>query len=149
MGALCDIMLEKLNSKGEQEDDSLMEDQDVLDYERWKGHLLSFCKRGRYNISEISDIYDSCKHDLISGKIKDGEDGFELLKKIYKLSKRMADIVVPNEYGISEGERWNIGTRICSELMKKLGRDFSAMRQQSELGVLQILEQEERMEDDS
>ena len=59
-------MLANLGDLGEEDhsdEDLLTENQDLLDYERWKGHLHSFCKRGRFNISEISDIYDSSKFD--------------------------------------------------------------------------------------
>ncbi|QDZ18250.1 histidine phosphatase [Chloropicon primus] len=143
---LCDHMLERLGHKEEIEDheDFMMETQAMLDYERWKAHLLSFCKRGKYNISEISDIYDSCKHDLISEKFKDTDEDFLLIKKTYCLAKTMAAIVVPNEYGMTGQEKLNIGHRICSELLKKLHRDFSAMRQQSKLDVQEFLDQEER-----
>ena len=131
---LCDTMLANLGDLGEEDhsdEDLLTENQDLLDYERWKGHLHSFCKRGRFNISEISDIYDSSKFDLVR-KLGEDEGYTVLLKRIYELSKSMADVVVPNEYGITGEERWDIGSRICSELLKKLCRDFSAMRQQVE-----------------
>ena len=143
MREFCDLLTETLNFSGDPEDQE-GESQDALDYERWRAHHLSFCKRGRYNISEISDIYDSCKYDLINGKMESNERGLDLLKKIYGLTKSMAEVVVPNEYGITEEERLNIGSRICSELLKKLGRDFSAMRQQSQLEIQQFLEEEER-----
>ena len=67
---------------------------------------------------------------------------------MYQLSKKMADIVVPNEYGISGEERWDIGNRICSELLGKLCRDFSFMRQQSLEEELEIeaLEEEDGLE---
>jgi len=145
--SLCDSMLKKLQAQDdytEQEDDNMSQDQFVMDYERWKVLMLTFCKRGRYNISMIPEIYDSAKYDLIQKK------SFldpEILKRVYTLSKKMADIVVPNEYGITNEDRWDIGSRICSELLGKLCRDFSYMRQMS-ISDNQIEEEEEEDEDD-
>lgn len=52
-------------------------------------------KKGFYDISKLPDIYDSVKHDAIHNS----HLGLNLTS-LYTNAKRLADVVIPNEYGL-------------------------------------------------
>ncbi|XP_021366365.1 uncharacterized protein LOC110458782 [Mizuhopecten yessoensis] len=78
-------------------------------------------KDGRFDISKIPDIYDCIKFDLQHNqstlKIKNAED-------LFKCSRAMADIVIPQEYGITKGEKQHISQSLCTPLMRKIRSDL-------------------------
>ncbi|KAJ6669768.1 hypothetical protein lerEdw1_000317 [Lerista edwardsae] len=77
-------------------------------------------KNGRYDISKIPDIYDCIKYDVqhnISLKL-------ENTMELYRLSKALADIVIPQEYGISEPEKLEIAKGYCTPLLRKIRSDL-------------------------
>ncbi|XP_060080823.1 inositol hexakisphosphate and diphosphoinositol-pentakisphosphate kinase 2-like isoform X2 [Ylistrum balloti] len=78
-------------------------------------------KDGRFDISKIPDIYDCIKYDLQHNQstlqIKKAED-------LFKCSRAMADIVIPQEYGITVGEKQHISQSLCTPLMRKIRSDL-------------------------
>ncbi len=52
-------------------------------------------KNGRYDISKIPDIYDCVKYDVIHNATLGLEDTLEL----FRLSRALADIVIPQVRG--------------------------------------------------
>ncbi|XP_042304382.1 inositol hexakisphosphate and diphosphoinositol-pentakisphosphate kinase 2 isoform X3 [Sceloporus undulatus] len=77
-------------------------------------------KNGRYDISKIPDIYDCIKYDVqhnISLKL-------ENTMELYRLSKALADIVIPQEYGITEAEKLEIAKGYCNPLLRKIRSDL-------------------------
>jgi inositol hexakisphosphate/diphosphoinositol-pentakisphosphate kinase len=78
-------------------------------------------KNGSYDISKIPDIYDCIKYDLQHNQhvlqFPDAED-------FYTYAKALADIVIPQEYGITQIEKLTIGLGICSPLLKKIRSDL-------------------------
>uniref|UniRef100_A0A8C7NJP8 Inositol hexakisphosphate and diphosphoinositol-pentakisphosphate kinase n=1 Tax=Oncorhynchus mykiss TaxID=8022 RepID=A0A8C7NJP8_ONCMY len=73
-------------------------------------------KNGRYNISKIPDIYDCIKYDVQHNSSLNLSNTME----IYRLSKALADIVIPQEYGISQPEKLDIAKGYCTPLIRKI-----------------------------
>ncbi|XP_062340393.1 inositol hexakisphosphate and diphosphoinositol-pentakisphosphate kinase 2 isoform X11 [Osmerus eperlanus] len=77
-------------------------------------------KNGRYNISKIPDIYDCIKYDVQHNSSLKLDHTME----IYRLSKALADIVIPQEYGISQPEKLDIAQGYCTPLIRKIRSDL-------------------------
>ncbi|XP_067320615.1 inositol hexakisphosphate and diphosphoinositol-pentakisphosphate kinase 2 isoform X7 [Anolis sagrei] len=77
-------------------------------------------KNGRYDISKIPDIYDCIKYDVQHNvSLKLGNT-----MELYRLSKALADIVIPQEYGITEAEKLEIAKGYCNPLLRKIRSDL-------------------------
>ncbi|NXH10427.1 VIP2 kinase, partial [Bucco capensis] len=77
-------------------------------------------KNERYDISKIPDIYDCIKYDVQhNGSLK-----LENTMELYRLSKALADIVIPQEYGISKAEKLEIAKGYCTPLVRKIRSDL-------------------------
>ncbi|XP_078448769.1 inositol hexakisphosphate and diphosphoinositol-pentakisphosphate kinase 2-like isoform X4 [Lampetra planeri] len=77
-------------------------------------------KNGRYDISKIPDIYDCIKYDTQHNAALALEDTTEL----HLLSKALADIVIPQEYGLSREEKLDIAFSYCQPLICKIRSDL-------------------------
>ncbi|XP_056393497.1 inositol hexakisphosphate and diphosphoinositol-pentakisphosphate kinase 2 isoform X5 [Hyla sarda] len=77
-------------------------------------------KNGRYDISKIPDIYDCIKYDVQHNVSLKLENTMEL----YRISKALADIVIPQEYGISKVEKLEIAKGYCTPLVRKIRSDL-------------------------
>ncbi|XP_053097251.1 inositol hexakisphosphate and diphosphoinositol-pentakisphosphate kinase 2 isoform X6 [Pangasianodon hypophthalmus] len=88
---------------------------------RWSKLEKDFkMKNGRYNISKIPDIYDCIKYDVQHNSSLKLDHTME----IYRLSKALADIVIPQEYGISQAEKLDIAKGYCTPLIRKIRSDL-------------------------
>ncbi|XP_005866489.1 PREDICTED: inositol hexakisphosphate and diphosphoinositol-pentakisphosphate kinase 2 isoform X6 [Myotis brandtii] len=88
---------------------------------RWSKLEKDFkTKNGRYDISKIPDIYDCIKYDVQHNGSLKLEDTMEL----YGLSKALADIVIPQEYGITKAEKLEIAKGYCTPLVRKIRSDL-------------------------
>ncbi|KAM3874341.1 inositol hexakisphosphate and diphosphoinositol-pentakisphosphate kinase 2 [Diretmus argenteus] len=88
---------------------------------RWSKLEKDFkMKNGRYNISKIPDIYDCIKYDVQHNSSLKLDNTME----IYRLSKALADIVIPQEYGISQDEKVDIAQGYCTPLIRKIRSDL-------------------------
>ncbi|XP_043833154.1 inositol hexakisphosphate and diphosphoinositol-pentakisphosphate kinase 2 isoform X3 [Dromiciops gliroides] len=88
---------------------------------RWSKLEKDFkTKNGKYDISKIPDIYDCIKYDVQHNGSLKLEDTMDL----YRLSKALADIVIPQEYGISKVEKLEIAKGYCTPLVKKIRSDL-------------------------
>ncbi|CAF1130177.1 unnamed protein product, partial [Rotaria sordida] len=78
-------------------------------------------QKDKFNISKVPDIYDSIKYDLLHNKnllqFPHGED-------LYVCSKALADIVVPQEYGMTIEEKLSIARGIVTPLLRKIRADL-------------------------
>uniref|UniRef100_A0A914CHB4 Inositol hexakisphosphate and diphosphoinositol-pentakisphosphate kinase n=1 Tax=Acrobeloides nanus TaxID=290746 RepID=A0A914CHB4_9BILA len=97
---------------------------------RWSKELREFRKVNKngentydFDISKIPDIYDNIKYDMEHNPdlCINNEGEFE---RFYLCVKNMADIVVPQEYGISEESKIRIAQRVCTPLMAKMKNDL-------------------------
>ncbi|XP_049625070.1 inositol hexakisphosphate and diphosphoinositol-pentakisphosphate kinase 2 isoform X5 [Suncus etruscus] len=88
---------------------------------RWSKLEKDFkTKNGRYDISKIPDIYDCIKYDVQHNSSLKLENTMEL----YRLSKALADIVIPQEYGITKAEKLEIAQGYCTPLVRKIRSDL-------------------------
>eukprot|EP00794_Sanderia_malayensis_P018719 gene18719-20608_t len=78
---------------------------------------------GKYDISLIPDIYDCVKYDYLHNRSLHLEE----IPELYRLSKSLADIVIPQEYGVTVEEKFDISKQVCSRLMKKIHADLMHM----------------------
>nr|GLL26625.1 inositol hexakisphosphate and diphosphoinositol-pentakisphosphate kinase 2 isoform X1 [Ipomoea trifida] len=81
----------------------------------------------RFDITQIPDVYDSSKYDLLhNSHLK-----LEGLHELFKVAKLLADGVVPNEYGINPQQKLKIGSKIARRLLGKLLIDLRNAREEA------------------
>ncbi|CAF2982600.1 unnamed protein product [Rotaria socialis] len=78
-------------------------------------------QKDRFNISKVPDIYDSIKYDLLHNK---NALQFSCAEDLYVCSKALADIVVPQEYGMTVDEKLSIARGIITPLLRKIQADL-------------------------
>ncbi|XP_063437646.1 inositol hexakisphosphate and diphosphoinositol-pentakisphosphate kinase 2-like isoform X5 [Mytilus trossulus] len=78
-------------------------------------------KDGGFEISKIPDIYDCIKYDLQHNQ---KTLQYERATELFKYSKALADIVIPQEYGITVEEKLHISQNLCTPLMRKIRSDI-------------------------
>jgi inositol hexakisphosphate/diphosphoinositol-pentakisphosphate kinase len=89
---------------------------------RWGKIEKDFCTKNKtYDISKIPDIYDCIKYDLQHNQ---HTLQFEQAEELYIYSKYLADIVIPQEYGLTVNEKLTIAQGICTPLLKKIRADL-------------------------
>nr|XP_057930643.1 inositol hexakisphosphate and diphosphoinositol-pentakisphosphate kinase 2 isoform X5 [Doryrhamphus excisus] len=104
--------------------------------QRWSKLERDFrMKSGRYDISKIPDIYDCIKYDTQHNGLLGLEDTLEL----FRLSRALADIVIPQEYGISKVEKLDIAQAYCVPLMKKIQLDLQRTHEDEAVNKLHPL----------
>uniref|UniRef100_A0A7S4GK18 Inositol hexakisphosphate and diphosphoinositol-pentakisphosphate kinase n=1 Tax=Eutreptiella gymnastica TaxID=73025 RepID=A0A7S4GK18_9EUGL len=105
-----------------------MNEKMILMYDRWRKLLKGFYndKTGNFDCSKIPDVYDSVKYDLIHNK----HLGLDM-ERLYYVSRKLANCVIPNEYGVDAESKRRIGARICSRLLGKLIMDLDYMVEES------------------
>ena len=75
----------------------------------------------RFDISKIPDIYDCIKYDLQHNQ---AALRFHQAQELYVLVKALADVVIPQEYGMNSNEKLAIGQGICNPLLRKIRADL-------------------------
>lgn len=78
-------------------------------------------KNNTFDISKIPDIYDCIKYDLQHNQ---HTLQFDLAEELYINSKYLADIVIPQEYGLTMTEKLIISQGICTPLLRKIKSDL-------------------------
>ena len=63
-------------------------------------------KTNLFDISKIPDIYDCIKYDLLHNKSIFSK--CPLAEELYTYAKNMADVVIPQEYGMTQAEKLTI-----------------------------------------
>nr|XP_053653683.1 inositol hexakisphosphate and diphosphoinositol-pentakisphosphate kinase-like isoform X11 [Cherax quadricarinatus] len=86
-------------------------------------------KNTKFDISKIPDIYDCIKYDL---QHNNHTLQFEHAEELYKCAKYLADVVIPQEYGMTPQEKMAIGQGICTPLLKKIRADLQRNIEESE-----------------
>ncbi|XP_061621023.1 inositol hexakisphosphate and diphosphoinositol-pentakisphosphate kinase 2 isoform X7 [Phyllopteryx taeniolatus] len=104
--------------------------------QRWSKLERDFrMKNGRYDISKIPDIYDCVKYDVIHNATLGLEDTLEL----FRLSRALADIVIPQEYGINKAEKLDIAYAYCLPLVRKIQLDLQRTHEDESVNKLHPL----------
>ncbi|KAI4389068.1 hypothetical protein MLD38_001332 [Melastoma candidum] len=104
-----------------------------------EGFLLMFARwrkleRGLYNerkerfdMTQIPDVYDSCKYDLLHNS----HLNLEGLSELFKVAQLLADGVIPNEYGINPKQKLKIGSKVARRLLGKILIDMRNTREEA------------------
>uniref|UniRef100_A0AAR2JFP6 Inositol hexakisphosphate and diphosphoinositol-pentakisphosphate kinase n=1 Tax=Pygocentrus nattereri TaxID=42514 RepID=A0AAR2JFP6_PYGNA len=104
--------------------------------QRWSKLERDFrMKSGRYDISKIPDIYDCVKYDVQHNSSLGLEDTLEL----FTLSRALADIVIPQEYGINKVEKLDIAYAYCLPLVRKIQLDLQRTHEDESVNKLHPL----------
>ena len=106
------------NTKAYHQEDVLM----IL--HRWEKIKEDFKhpKTGTFNISKIPDIFDCAKYDsLYNYNICNQE-----VKSLYDVVTQIANMVVRQEYGITDNDKLQIARGYMKPLMQKIGTDLHA-----------------------
>ncbi|KAJ0535685.1 putative phosphotransferase with a phosphate group as acceptor [Helianthus annuus] len=101
----------------------------LLMYARWRKleRDLYNERKERYDITQIPDVYDSCKYDLLhNAHLK-----IEGLDELFKVAQLLADGVIPNEYGINPKQKLKIGSKIARRLLGKILIDLRNTREEA------------------
>lgn len=89
---------------------------------RWGKIEKDFSTKSKtFDISKIPDIYDCIKYDLQHNQ---HTLQFELAEELYTYAKYLADVVIPQEYGLTVQEKIAIGQGICTPLLRKIKADL-------------------------
>ncbi|KAL9257942.1 Inositol hexakisphosphate and diphosphoinositol-pentakisphosphate kinase VIP2-like protein [Drosera capensis] len=101
----------------------------LLMFARWRKLEKDFYneRKGRYDITQIPDIYDSCKYDLLHN----AHLNLKGLDELFKVAQLLADGVIPNEYGINPRQRLKIGSKIARRLLGKILIDLRNTREEA------------------
>lgn len=101
----------------------------LLMYARWRKleRDLYNERKGRYDITQIPDVYDSCKYDLLHN----AHLNLEGLDELFKVAQLLADGVIPNEYGINPKQKLKIGSKIARRLLGKILIDLRNTREEA------------------
>ncbi|KAJ4908320.1 Phosphoglycerate mutase-like family protein [Raphanus sativus] len=101
----------------------------LLMYARWKKleRDLYNERRDRFDITQIPDVYDSCKYDLLHNSHLD----LKGLDELFKVAQLLADGVIPNEYGINPQQKLKIGSKIARRLLGKILIDLRNTREEA------------------
>ncbi|EHH63033.1 hypothetical protein EGM_15919 [Macaca fascicularis] len=92
-------------------------------------------KSGSYDISKIPDIYDCVKYDVQHN----GSLGLQGTAELLRLSKALADVVIPQEYGISREEKLEIAVGFCLPLLRKILLDLQRTHEDESVNKLHPL----------
>ncbi|KAL1512848.1 hypothetical protein ABEB36_002365 [Hypothenemus hampei] len=106
------------------EDEAILYHGETWDlmYRRWSKIEKDFYTKNKtFDISKIPDIYDCIKYDLQHNQ---HTIQFEQAEELYINAKYLADIVIPQEYGLTAQEKLTIGQGICTPLLKKIKADL-------------------------
>ncbi|KAH9605213.1 hypothetical protein KSS87_022499 [Heliosperma pusillum] len=101
----------------------------LLMYARWRKleRDLYNERKERYDITQIPDVYDSCKYDLLHNS----HLNLEGLNELFKVAQLLADGVIPNEYGINPKQKLIIGSKIARRLLGKILIDLRLTREEA------------------
>ncbi|KAL0285500.1 UNVERIFIED_CONTAM: Inositol hexakisphosphate and diphosphoinositol-pentakisphosphate kinase VIP2 [Sesamum angustifolium] len=84
-------------------------------------------RKGRFDVTQIPDVYDSCKYDLLHN----AHLNLEGLDELFKVAQLLADGVIPNEYGINPWQKLKIGSKIARRLLGKILIDLRNTREEA------------------
>ncbi|CAM0883363.1 unnamed protein product [Alopecurus aequalis] len=100
----------------------------LLMFARWKKleRDLYNGRKKRFDTTQIPGIYDSCKYDLLHNS----HLNLNGLHDLFKVSKLLADGVIPNEYGINPKQKLKIGSKIARRLLGKILIDLHNTRRE-------------------
>ncbi|CAG8433553.1 6740_t:CDS:2 [Ambispora gerdemannii] len=109
--------------------------------ERWEKLFKDICDvdRHKFDPSKLSELYDSLKYDALHNRqflekiFQDPaqEKSTLQVKKLYQRSKILFDFVAPQEYGIENKEKLEIGLLTSLPLLKQIIEDLEVAKASS------------------
>ncbi|XP_016497433.2 inositol hexakisphosphate and diphosphoinositol-pentakisphosphate kinase VIP2-like isoform X1 [Nicotiana tabacum] len=84
-------------------------------------------RKDRFDITQIPDVYDSCKYDLLHNS----HLNLGGLDELFMVAQLLADGVIPNEYGINPKQKLKIGSKIARRLLGKIMIDLRNTREEA------------------
>ncbi|RKO90183.1 histidine phosphatase superfamily-domain-containing protein [Blyttiomyces helicus] len=110
--------------------------EEPAEYERWEKLFKDFCdvELSAFEPSKVSELYDSLKYDLLhnrefcEGIFASPKYGRDLLRQLYSKAKALYDLIAPQEYGIEDQEKLEIGMLNSQVLLKQLVSDAASAR---------------------
>ncbi|KAF0991725.1 hypothetical protein HZS_7491 [Henneguya salminicola] len=88
---------------------------------RWGKLAKDFkMKNNNYDISLIPDIYDCARYDYFHNS----KLNINHLADLYENSKRIAQVIITQEYGTTAKEKLSISKDVCNKLLKKISSDL-------------------------
>ncbi|KAG8384744.1 hypothetical protein BUALT_Bualt04G0150100 [Buddleja alternifolia] len=101
----------------------------LLMFARWRKleRELYNERKERFDITQIPDVYDSSKYDLLHN----AHLNLESLDELFKVAQLLADGVIPNEYGINPRQKLKIGSKIARRLLGKILIDLRNTREEA------------------
>ena len=92
---------------------------------RWGKLEKDFCAKDKFDISKIPDIYDCAKYDVQHNRnILESTEAWKISVELYINAKNLADVVIPQEYGMTINEKLTIAQGICTPLLRKIKADL-------------------------
>ena len=86
-----------------------------------------------FDISKIPDIYDCIKYDVEHNRaVLIHSEAWKVAVQLYTNVKHLADVVIPQEYGMTRAEKLTIAQGICTPLLKKIKADLQRNIEQTE-----------------
>jgi hypothetical protein len=88
---------------------------------RWDKLISDFydTETQAFDPTKIPDVYDCIKYDVLHNA-----DFTTNVRPLYTLAKRVADFVVPHEYGVLRRDKWMIGASISQRLWIRIVNDL-------------------------
>ncbi|XAR51779.1 Diphosphoinositol-pentakisphosphate kinase [Bertholletia excelsa] len=101
----------------------------ILMYARWRKleRELYNERRDRFDVTQIPDVYDSSKYDLLHNS----HLNLQGLDELFRVAQLLADGVIPNEYGINPKQKLKIGSKIARRLLGKILIDLRNTREEA------------------
>lgn len=113
--------------------------------ERWEKLFEDFCdvERKKFDPSKVSELYDSIKYDALHNRqfletifVKQSEgNSASKVKKLYHMAKILFDFVAPQEYGITNEDKLQIGLLTSKSLIQDIIKNLEV----NELLILIII----------
>lgn len=90
---------------------------------RWDKLISDFydSEKQTFDPTKIPDVYDCIKHDVLHNA-----EFLTGVRPLYTAAKRVADFVVPHEYGVLRKDKWNIGAGISQRLWQRIVSDLES-----------------------
>ncbi|CAG8489030.1 9992_t:CDS:2, partial [Acaulospora colombiana] len=103
----------------------------LLFRERWEKLFRNFydSDRQEFDPSKISELYDSIKYDALHNRQfletifanqNEGNKSPPLIKELYRRAKILFDHIAPQEYGVENDDKLQIGLLVSSLLLKNI-----------------------------
>lgn len=105
---------------------------------RWSKIEKDFFNKNNntFDFSKIPEIYDAIKFDFCHNQ---HSLQFNEAEELYICAKNLADIVIPQEYGLTVEEKLAIGTGICTPLLRKIRADLQRNIEETEENVNRLV----------